>query len=329
MESTPHARLARAMASLEGLSVGDAFGEGFFMSFETAAKLMNSGEFGNPPFDFQDEFILRALIDTRRLDFHAAPWRWTDDTALALEIIAVLRDYGRIEGEALAQAFSARYLHQPARGFGGAMHSLLPILAFGNWQREAQELFDGTGSYGNGAAMRVAPVGAYFADDMEQVVSNAALSSRVTHAHPEGVAGGIAIAVGAALAAQQSGRDALISCAEFLEQVAKWTPESEVRRRIVEAQHLREDFTPEQAADVLGRGQAIAAEDTAPFCLWCVGQTFEHYAGNYEEALWMTVSGLGDRDTTCAIVGGMMGAFSGVEGIPAQWRQSREALGKF
>jgi hypothetical protein len=62
------------------------------------------------------------------------------------------------------------------------------------------------GSFGNGAAMRVAPLGAFFADQPLEVVCNQArLSAEVTHAHAEGIAGAIAVAVAAALAWQKRG----------------------------------------------------------------------------------------------------------------------------
>ena len=47
---------------------------------------------------------------------------------------------------------------------------------------------------------------------------------------------------------------------------------------------------------------------------------------NTPEALWTTLSGLGDRDTTCAIVGGIVACRTGVEGIPAEWLAAREPL---
>ena len=49
----------------------------------------------------------------------------------------------------------------------------------------------------------------------------------------------------------------------------------------------------------------------------------ERDAGDYEESLWATVSGLGDRDTTCAIVGGIVAAGTGREGIPTDWLNAR------
>src|SRR5262245_63984537 len=66
----------------------------------------------------------------------------------------------------------------------------------------------------------------------------------------------------------------------------------------------------------------LTAPGTVPFALWCAAQHLD----DYEEALWLTVSGLGDRDTTCAIAGGIVACCTGAEGIPAAWRAAREPL---
>ena len=304
----------RMLDSLEGLSVGDAFGQQFFMTWDMTIRLMESGEFGGPPFDFQDEFIARELIGKRNLNFAEPMWKWTDDTAMALEIVANLREFGKIETESLAHAFSRRYARNPNRVYGAAMHDLLPKLASGNYEDEAAQLFDGAGSWGNGAAMRVAPIGAFFADNVDAATSNAALSARVTHAHPEAVAGAVAVALAACFAARGE--------TELLKLVVPRLPASEVKARCKIALDMTNASSIEVAAKV-GSGDGIAAHDTVPFCLWCA-QTF---IGSFEEAMWHTVAGLGDRDTTCAIVGGIVGARVGVDGIPAEWREKRESLG--
>ena len=82
------------------------------------------------------------------------------------------------------------------------------------------------------------------------------------------------------------------------------------------------DHDFEEVCAVLGTGERVSAQDTVPFCLWCAATNPD----DYEAALWRTVAGLGDRDTTCAIVGGMVGAGVGVKGIPVDWRVAREAL---
>lgn len=76
------------------------------------------------------------------------------------------------------------------------------------------------------------------------------------------------------------------------------------------------------AALALGSGYDVTAFDTVPFCLW-VASWHSH---EYEEAIWQTVSALGDRDTTCAIVGGIVALQVGEDGIPEPWRDAREEL---
>jgi ADP-ribosylglycohydrolase len=76
------------------------------------------------------------------------------------------------------------------------------INAGGKWRDTAANAFGGQGSMGNGGAMRVAPLGAYFGDDLASCAEEARASALVTHTHPEGVAGAIAVAVAAAMAWQ-------------------------------------------------------------------------------------------------------------------------------
>ena len=309
MQLTTSDRYQRALDSLQGLSVGDAFGQQFFMSWDLSVRLMESGEFGGPPFDFQDEFVLRELIAKRDLRWVDATWNWTDDTAMALEIVANLRDFGAIAPYTLARGFSRRYAANPNRVYGAAMHDLLPLLAGGDYETEAVKLFDGAGSWGNGAAMRAAPIGAFFADDVEACIGNAELSARVTHSHSEAVVGAIAVALAASFAAN--------GARDLLGEVAPLLAPSEVRTRCEKARELT-DVGSIEAAAILGNGSGIAAHDTVPFCLWCA----THFGDSFEEAMWQTVAGMGDRDTTCAIVGGILGERE----IPANWRAARESL---
>jgi ADP-ribosylglycohydrolase len=71
---------------------------------------------------------------------------------------------------------------------------------------------------------------------------------------------------------------------------------------------------------VLGTGWEVSARDTVPFCLWCAANCLD----DFEEAMWRTVAGRGDRDTTCAIVGGIVALSS--RQVPAAWIARREPL---
>jgi ADP-ribosylglycohydrolase len=241
---------------------------------------------------------------------------------MALSILETLAEHGEINQDSLARSFAGRY--DPGRGYGLGMHKLLATIRRQPeaWRTESAALFDGEGSYGNGSAMRVAPLGAYFADDLGKIIEQAALSSTPTHTHSEAVAGAIAVALAAGLAwqARSSGRDP--DGHEFLKLVHQHTPESHVRQGIENALKLGLDSPVESAVAKLGNGSAVTAPDTVPLALWCAA----HHLNNYEEALWTTVSGRGDVDTTCAIVGGVVVMYTGIEGIPAQWFEYREQV---
>ena len=294
MTKPEEARLARARQSLSGLAVGDAFGETMFGDPREVAKR-----------------AAKRLISTRR------PWRWTDDTAMALSIVEVLGRFGAIDPDALAEAFARRWADDPGRGYGQGAFNLLTRVSYGApWRREAQRLFDGQGSYGNGAAMRAAPIGAYFAGDLDRVRAEALRSAEPTHAHPDGAAGAVAVAIAAALAATGIDRHRLIA------EVIRFTPPGQTRERLGRAADT--DLTAEPAAvgEQLGTGLEVAAHDTVPFALWVCARHLD----SYEEALWTAAGQHGDRDTLGAIVGGIVVLATGEDAIPTRWRAAAEPV---
>ncbi|MFN8372201.1 MAG: ADP-ribosylglycohydrolase family protein, partial [Anaerolineae bacterium] len=225
LDSTPEARLARARAALEGLSVGDAFG-GFY-------------ELGHRE---------KAPVYLKMRVLFIAPWHWTDDTNMALSIYSVLRQFQHIDQDKLAHNFALHF--DRGRGYGmGARHLMIQMQAGRNWREIAPQIFKG-GSYGNGGAMRVAPLGAYFADDMQLVVEQARLSSQITHSHPEGIAGTIAIAVAAAHASRLRGQPAP-GRAEFIDALLPYIPDSVVKEGCIRARDLPADLSLYDVVGVL------------------------------------------------------------------------------
>ncbi|UAB96700.1 ADP-ribosylglycohydrolase family protein [Dactylosporangium vinaceum] len=279
--------LAAAFASLTGLSVGDALGA----PFEMKPPLPDGAAFELPP----------------------APWRWTDDTEMACSLVQALRLDGRVEQHALADAFASRW--SADRGYGRGAVALLQSIREGvPWRSAAGALFSGRGSAGNGAAMRVAPLGAYFSADPDLAAREAVLSAEVTHRHPEGVAGAVAVALAAAHATAGPG--------DLLRQVLHYLPPSDVRDGIGRATRIAPGTDPREAATDLGNGSHALAQDTVPFALWVAATHLDDYAG----ALEACVRAGGDVDSMCAIVGGIIAARVGVAGIPAEWIGAREPL---
>jgi ADP-ribosylglycohydrolase len=293
-------RISRAAVALDGLSVGDALGETCFS-------------------DGNYEAILADAHATAR-----APWPWTDDTAMALGIFEVLSEHGRIDQDALARRFATRYQAAPWRGYGGGAHRLLNQIAGGlPWHAVSECVFPG-GSFGNGSAMRIAPVAAYFAsDDYTVIAVQARLSAEITHAHPEGIAGAVAAAVAGAYAWKHRDQraDPAVKLGLF-DVVQAHTPPSEVRGGIVRSTSIAFDAPVEAVSRLLGNGSRISCRDTVPFCVWSAAR----YLDNYEAAIVNTIRVRGDIDTNCAIVGGIVVQAVGREGIPADWLRDREEL---
>jgi len=292
-------RLSRALLSLHGLAIGDGIGEMMF---------------GRPD---------RAFDMIMKDELPVGPWWHTDDTEMAISIVEVLRVMGCIDQETLARHFMLRFGRDPDRGYGGGARRQLRMMLEGlDWRTTSREAFDGQGSMGNGSAMRIAPLGAWFADDLDRAVKEARASAIVTHMHAEGVAGAVAIAVAAAMAWRLRGKTSEEAATEFFNEVHKRTPESETRRGIARAFEIRHVESPQAAARVVGNGSRVICPDTVPFTLWAAAK----YLGKYREAIAATASVGGDVDTNCAIVGGIVSLSAGWEGIPKNWLKEMEAL---
>lgn len=236
-----------------------------------------------------------------------------------------LADRERVDPASLSARFAREYAAEPWRGYGGGAHRLFERIAAGvDWELAAHELFDASGSYGNGAAMRVAPLGAYFADaDDALLVEQARASALPTHTHRDGVAGAIAMAVATAMAWRDRDEpDDERARARMFDAVMSALPECDVRERVGRASRMPAESHPKTASARLGNGRDITALDTVPFCLWSIGA----HRRDLERAMWRTVSVMGDRDTTCAIVAGTLAMCAPSETVPDVWLERVEPI---
>ena len=292
----PEDRIQYAKRALDGIALGDCFGQSFFIPDEAACQRIKN----------------RGILEE--------PWHFTDDTVMAIGIYRILEKYGTINQDELARVFAKNYTLDWHRGYGGTAHSILRSIGEGqHWQEVALGAFDGMGSMGNGGAMRVAPIGAYFADDLDKVLYYAKASAEVTHAHIEGIVGAMAVAVASALLLKKKLGGYFGEGEAFLQDVAERLPESDTKYKILSAASIKKESRMDFVVSALGNGIRLTAQDTVPLCLWCAA----YFYTSIEEAVWTAVSALGDRDTICAIVGGMVSLFA--DEIPQQWLSYMEA----
>lgn len=202
---------------------------------------------------------------------------------------------------------------EPWRGYGGGMLGLV-----GEWRRgvppeEAATAIFPEGSFGNGAAMRVAPVAALWWHEPDTLADVARRQAEVTHAHPLGVDGAVlqARAVGrAAATAAFGGAD--------LRALADTASSATLRDGIERATALAAawpgdpDLTLAEVAAQLGND--VTAPRSVPAALWAAA-----VADTAAEVVELALGVGGDADTIAAMAGAVAGAAVGGAGLPGDW----------
>ena len=292
-------RLELAKKSLLGISLGDAFGESFFGETDT---------------------VLAHIKDEK---IPPTTWEFTDDTVMAIAVFEQLEKYEDIHQNALVSQFSINHQLDVNRGYGATARRILrEIEEGGDWKEISSNVFEGMGSMGNGASMRVGPIGAYFYDDIEKVKKIATKSAEVTHTNIEAISGAIAVAVATAIATKMRVEKKYLNANEFIEKVFHELPDTDTKSKIKKSLTIPKTYGIETVKSILGNGTQIIAQDTVPFSIWCAA----HYHTHFEDAMWKAVSILGDRDTICAIVAGIVIMSCEEASIPQKWIENVEKI---
>ncbi len=212
-----------------------------------------------------------ANIKTKDFPIFADRCIFTDDSILTIALADTI-----LTGTPYAENLKTFYRWYPDGGYGGSFH---------RWARSRHS--EPYNSWGNGAAMRISPVG-YVFDDLETVLAEAEEYTAVTHDHPEGIKGGQSVA--AAIFLAKSGK----SKAE-IRQYIETQFDYDLSRHV-------DDIRPTYTFDVSSQGtvpQAIRAFlDSTDF----------------EDAIRTAISLGGDSDTLACITGGIAQAF--YRGVP-------------
>lgn len=209
----------------------------------------------------------------------------SDDTEQTLMVVQSLieaaDDVGRFRS-AFARRLRVWFLLVPA-GIGLATIRACLRLLMG-----VPPTRSGVPSAGNGAAMRSAIIGAWYRNDPDCLRAFVEASTLVTHTDARAREGAIAVALAAAAAAR--GEEPNVA-AELRDPA--WT-----------------------AHQPRGNGVSGYVVETVKVALECA----KTHPTDYRAAVEMAIRRGGDTDTVAAIVGGIVGARVGVEGIPTEWR---------
>ncbi len=267
---------------LAGLALGDALGAPF--------------EGLGPPLSKGIDAFLKNLPTVLR---------YTDDSEMAMGVAESLARRGGFDPEHMARRFAENF--DPRRGYGPGTIAVLGMINKGiPWQDANRAVFP-EGSFGNGAAMRAAPIGLFFAQDPEKLREVTFGVSSITHDHPLAKEGALLITH------TVSGLLKGNSNAAILDELLYEIESEDYRKRL---STIREFLGhPVSIETVIERlGHSVLAHESAPTALYA----FMREGEDYLRTIKYCVSLGGDTDTICAMAGALSGAKVGIEGIPPE-----------
>jgi poly(ADP-ribose) glycohydrolase ARH3 len=281
------------LGGMIGSALGDAIGEIAFMNPDKQRLL--------DQIDRQKELI------------------YTDDTAMAIGLAESIADRGEIDQRHLGETFARNYEREPWRGYAIGPPTIFRQVRKSNFSyvEAASGMFGGSGSFGNGAAMRIGPVGLFF-HGSDNLYKEACASAEVTHAHPAGMDGAAILALAVARAVSLD-PDGLLDKGDFIAELIAAAKTSEIKEKMQTVRDLLTDDAPPAMA-VRSLGHSVAVHESMPFAVYA----FLRHPKPFQDCLFCAVLHGGDRDTLGAMAGAVSGAYLGVGAIPAAWRDKLE-----
>jgi poly(ADP-ribose) glycohydrolase ARH3 len=268
---------------------------------------------GEIAFQWPDKTDVRSEIARKRVLIY------TDDTAMAIGLAESITQAGYLDPQHLGDTFRANFRRESWRGYASGPPTIFSLVEKHgiSYAEAAGSLFGGQGSFGNGAAMRIVPVGLFF-HDAPDLYDKARLSASVTHAHPIGVDGAAVLAWAIAQAVKLDPREPF-PFEDFVQGLADFARTPEMQGKIALIRMLiAEGVSPLDAARRLGR--TVAVHESLPFALYA----FLCYPRSFEECLFCAILNGGDRDTLGAMACAVSGAYLGVDAISQAWREKLE-----
>lgn len=244
---------------------------------------------------------------------------YTDDTQMMIALAESMTRIQRIDGADIATTY-ARWC-DPQRGYGGgALRALRRIRSGVSWCEAGKGDFPG-GSYGNGGAMRIAPVGlVYGAGDVPTLRQAVEAAVYCTHTHPLGIDGAVCQARTIGILAQQRDEAISSSLPAIFAAIHEAVDTEEFHAALKQVETLLQcsEVSVEHVIERLGHG--VAALEAVPAALYA----FLAFPESFEDAVVYAVGLGGDTDTIGAMAGALSGAYLGVSYIPDRWLDALE-----
>lgn len=243
------------------------------------------------------------------------PRSYTDDTDMTLAVGESIVQSGGVNPDDIAKKFR---LHcDLTRGYAiGTIKAVLGLRAGMKWCEVARIVFE-NGSFGNGAAMRVSPVGLFYHHDLEGLRRAAMEQANITHVHPLGQWGAVmqARSVGLAVSQGPTGpfkkEQMITDMREIL-----WGGPIEYMKALNKIEEMVAQGKKLQSREIVqSLGNGVEAHFSVPSACY-IAIT---YSPDFCDAIRAAISLGGDTDTIAGMVGAIVGAHVGEKGLPAEW----------
>ncbi len=244
--------------------------------------------------------------------------RFTDDSQMAFDLGEHLLEYGKIEHQKLLLKFADSY--RWSRGYGPSTVTVLKAARRGlEWQKATRVRFP-AGSFGNGAAMRIAPLAVFLHQRVqpEEAIHWFRQSAEVTHPHPLAMDGAVALGLCILLSFDE------VDPFEILKSVLdsmETTAMNEKLQRVAEL--LKENPTPNAREAKRSLGAGTAALESVPLSIYL---GFRYREADFAELMESANRGGGDTDTIAAMAGALWGASRGNSAFDSSFLNNTEAV---
>ncbi|CAD5113316.1 DgyrCDS2492 [Dimorphilus gyrociliatus] len=287
------------------------------------------------------EFVTPIPSREKMLKTYNSPciFKYTDDTAMSRSVAFSLIEKKKLDCIDLAKKFTDEYIRKPY-GYGATIgevfHKLNNIFSSKEYASiTEEEIFSpskqqhsGQGSFGNGAAMRIAPASLFgIKSDNKEFEDLVRKISLITHAHPFGINGAIleATAVKWALKYPNNDSDLLDKLETFAKSLEVDSEQKVYQEKITLIRQLMLEYETSEEDVATKLGNDVTALNSVPAAIYSFLRTTKERFSNlspeekFKETILFSISLGGDTDTIASMAGAIAGAAYSINCIPKNW----------